>query len=45
MMASHITYDGVSGAGGSGNIFKDMKFWISRRVPQRDSIVDKIQVR
>ncbi|RFU81688.1 transcription factor rap1 [Trichoderma arundinaceum] len=41
-MASHITYNGVSGDGG-GNIFKDMKFWVSRRVPQRDSIVEKIQ--
>ncbi|KAF3072240.1 hypothetical protein CFAM422_005641 [Trichoderma lentiforme] len=42
-MASHITYDGVTGAAAGGNIFKDIKFWVSRRVPQRDSILDKIQ--
>ncbi|EHK24955.1 uncharacterized protein TRIVIDRAFT_208667 [Trichoderma virens Gv29-8] len=42
-MASHVTYDGVTGAATGGNIFKDMKFWVSRRVPQRDSILDKIQ--
>ncbi|PNP51557.1 hypothetical protein THARTR1_07813 [Trichoderma harzianum] len=42
-MASHITYDGVTGAAAGGNIFKGIKFWVSRRVPQRDSILDKIQ--
>ncbi|KAL7956862.1 TRF2-interacting telomeric protein/Rap1 C terminal domain-containing protein [Trichoderma compactum] len=42
-MASHITYDGVTGAAAGGNIFKDIKFWVSRRVPQRDSILDKIR--
>ncbi|KAL7913257.1 TRF2-interacting telomeric protein/Rap1 C terminal domain-containing protein [Trichoderma velutinum] len=42
-MASHITYDGVTGAAAGGNIFKDIKFWVSRRVPQRDSILEKIQ--
>ncbi|KAH6610620.1 transcription factor rap1 [Trichoderma cornu-damae] len=42
-MASHITYNGVLGAEGGGDIFKDMKFWVSRMVPQRDDIVAKIQ--
>ncbi|KAK4061159.1 transcriptional regulator family: ARID/BRIGHT [Trichoderma aggressivum f. europaeum] len=42
-MASHITYDGVTGAAAGGNIFRNIKFWVSRRVPQRDSILDKIQ--
>ncbi|KAL7932695.1 TRF2-interacting telomeric protein/Rap1 C terminal domain-containing protein [Trichoderma chlorosporum] len=42
-MASHITYDGVVGAAAGGNIFRGIKFWVSRRVPQRDSILDKIQ--
>ncbi|KAL6902723.1 TRF2-interacting telomeric protein/Rap1 C terminal domain-containing protein [Trichoderma evansii] len=42
-MASHITYDGVSGAAGGGNIFEGMKFWVSRWVPSRDWIIDNIQ--
>ncbi|KAL7946535.1 TRF2-interacting telomeric protein/Rap1 C terminal domain-containing protein [Trichoderma barbatum] len=42
-MASHITYDGVPGAGTGGNIFNGMKFWVSRRVPQRESLLEKIQ--
>ncbi|KAJ6437809.1 Low-affinity potassium transport protein [Purpureocillium lavendulum] len=40
-MASGITYDGVASAEG-GNIFKDVSFWVARRVPMRDSIVHKI---
>ncbi|PTB64595.1 hypothetical protein BBK36DRAFT_1123694 [Trichoderma citrinoviride] len=40
-MASHVTYDGVTGAG--GNIFRDIKFWVSLNVPQRSSIIEKIE--
>ncbi|KAK1244628.1 hypothetical protein MKX07_003427 [Trichoderma sp. CBMAI-0711] len=40
-MASHITYDGVTGAG--GNIFGGIKFWVSVSVPQRSSIIEKIE--
>ncbi|KAL6866644.1 TRF2-interacting telomeric protein/Rap1 C terminal domain-containing protein [Trichoderma novae-zelandiae] len=39
-MASHITYDGVTGAG--GNIFTGIKFWVSISVPQRQSVIEKI---
>ncbi len=41
-MAAGITYDGVASAEG-GNIFKDVSFWVARRVPMRDSIVNKIK--
>ncbi|EGR46849.1 uncharacterized protein TRIREDRAFT_109512 [Trichoderma reesei QM6a] len=40
-MASHITYDGVTGSG--GNIFGGIKFWVSVSVPQRSSIIEKIE--
>ncbi|PTB42881.1 hypothetical protein M441DRAFT_162711 [Trichoderma asperellum CBS 433.97] len=42
-MASHITYEGVSGAEGGGNIFGGMKFWVSRWVPLRDWVIQNIQ--
>ncbi|KAM4063078.1 rap1 myb domain-containing protein [Hirsutella rhossiliensis] len=41
MAASGVTYDGVPSAQG-GNIFKDIKFWVSHRVPQRPAILGHI---
>ncbi|KAL7816215.1 TRF2-interacting telomeric protein/Rap1 C terminal domain-containing protein [Trichoderma gracile] len=40
-MASHVMYDGVPGAGGT--IFGGIKFWVSLGVPQRSSIIEKIE--
>lgn len=42
-MASTVTYDGVEGAEG-GTIFKDVKFWVAQRVPQRPRWVQLIKV-
>jgi hypothetical protein len=44
-MAGGVTYDGVQSANGGtgGIIFKDMVFWVSRRVPKRDDIIELIK--
>ncbi|KAK2603504.1 hypothetical protein QQS21_004273 [Conoideocrella luteorostrata] len=41
-MAGGVTYDGVKSATG-GVIFKDMIFWVSRKVPMRNKILEHIQ--
>ncbi|KAF4979316.1 hypothetical protein FZEAL_4457 [Fusarium zealandicum] len=41
-MASTITYNGVESAQG-GNIFKDVRFWLSHRVPMRNHFIDLIK--
>ncbi|PNY26866.1 Telomeric repeat-binding factor 2-interacting protein 1 [Tolypocladium capitatum] len=40
-MASGVTYNGVASAQG-GNIFKDVSFWVARRVPMRDTIISHV---
>jgi hypothetical protein len=42
-MAPTVTYDGVEGAEG-GTIFKDVKFWVAQRVPQRSQWLELIKV-
>jgi len=42
-MASTVTYNGVENAEG-GTIFKDVKFWMAQRVPQRSRWIDLIKV-
>lgn len=42
MSAGGITYDGVPGA--RGTLFKDLKFFVSLRVPGRVKILDLIKV-
>ncbi|KAF4972446.1 hypothetical protein FSARC_1013 [Fusarium sarcochroum] len=41
-MASAVTYNGVESAEG-GNIFKDCRFWVAQRVPQRPMFVNMIK--
>ncbi|CAG7564965.1 unnamed protein product [Fusarium equiseti] len=41
-MASTVTYNGVENAEG-GTIFKDVKFWMAQRVPQRSRWIDLIK--
>ncbi|RGP79604.1 hypothetical protein FLONG3_2352 [Fusarium longipes] len=41
-MALVVTYDGVEGAK-NGTIFKDVKFWVAQRVPQRPRWVELIK--
>ena len=42
MSSGGVTYDGVASAQG-GSIFRGMSFWVSHRVPQRSTMVDKIR--
>ncbi|KAM0201280.1 hypothetical protein ACHAPA_002454 [Fusarium lateritium] len=41
-MAPTVTYDGVEASEG-GTIFKDCKFWLAQRVPQRSRWIDLIR--
>ncbi|KAI1064801.1 hypothetical protein LB507_000821 [Fusarium sp. FIESC RH6] len=41
-MASTVTYNGVENAEG-GTIFKDVKFWMATRIPQRSRWIDLIK--
>ena len=43
-MASAITYNGVSGAEGGGNIFQGLRIWLALRLPMRKDLIDMIQV-
>lgn len=42
-MSAGIVYEGVA-RGGSGSLFKDVKFWISQKVPQRHTWVHNVEV-
>ena len=43
-MATIVTYNGVESAHG-GNMFKDVKFWVALRIPDRNRVLDMIRVR
>jgi hypothetical protein len=43
---AHVVYSGVSAdAGLKGSLFQGMKFWLSRTVPFRSSMVQQVKVR